>query len=155
MGNTSFNSLSATVLVDIGRVLADIHATSAYLFAASAIGFRLSSDQNRLITVKLREGFDDLLRRISGYVASAEFGAETAAITLRVPQHLGCSHALEQTGDSGRATALIAAAVENTLTQYALMCFYDHEPRATAAAGTYRTAWLQARAHTMVLLSRL
>ncbi|MBR1543725.1 MAG: hypothetical protein IJ626_02390 [Muribaculaceae bacterium] len=155
MENTTSFSPAIVVTVDMGRVLSDVCATSAHLFASGQTQYRLSADNERLIAVKLREGFDDLMRRIAGYVTSAAFGTETATITLRLPQHLGRSHIAAQTGNPATAISLVAAAVEQTLTQYALMCFHDPRTGPARVEGTYRAAWLQARSRTLILLSSL
>ncbi len=143
------------VTVDMGRVLSDICATSAHLFAAGQTQYRLSADNERLIAVKLHEGFDDLMRRIAGYVVSATFSTETATITLKLPRHLGRSRMAAQNGTPETAASLVASAVEQTLTQYALMCFHDPRTGPARVEGTYRAAWLQARSRTLILLSSL
>jgi hypothetical protein len=94
-----------------------------------------------IVDRRVREGLDDLLARMSGYIEqqNVNFNVESQNIMLTLAVE---SRPLLSLGSSLKA-AIIAA-----LANYALMSLYGDED------SIYGTAWRMHRARVMVLLTR-
>ena len=109
--------------------------------ANNATAWGVNSSNEPIIDRRVREGLDDLMARMSGYIIgqNINFNLESGNIMLAI----GLEHRPLLTIADNLKSAIIAA-----LANYTLMSLYGDED------SIYGTAWRMHRARVMVLLAR-
>ena len=129
------------IAIDLDDIQQAIYTEGSWHPAENATAWGVNSSNEPIVDRRVREGLDDLLARISGYVLSQNinFNIESQNILLTV----GVEHRplLSLADDLKRA--IIAA-----LANYTLMSLYGDED------SIYGTAWRLHRARVLLLLSR-
>ena len=129
------------ISIDLDDIQQAIYTEGTWHPADNATAWGVNSSNEPIVDRRVREGLDDLLARISGYIESKNinFNLESQNILLTV--------AVERrpllTLASDLKQAIIAA-----LANYTLMSLYGDED------SIYGTAWRLHRARTLLLLSR-
>ena len=129
------------IVIDLDEIQQAIYTEGTWHPAANATAWGVNSSNEPILDRRVREGLDDLLARMSGYIESQNinFNIESQNIVLglavRYRPLLSLSRDLKN--------AMIAA-----LANYTLMSLYGDED------SIYGTAWRLHRARVMLLLSR-
>ena len=127
--------------IDLDEIQQAIYTEGTWHPAANATAWGVNSSNEPILDRRVREGLDDLLARMSGYIESQNinFNIESQNIVL------GLAVRYRPLLSLGRdlKNAIIAA-----LANYTLMSLYGDED------SIYGTAWRLHRARVMLLLSR-
>ena len=129
------------ITIDLDEIQQAIYTEGTWHPAANATAWGVNSSNEPIIDRRVREGLDDLLARMSGYLVSQNinFNIERQNIVLGIEFHR-------------RPTLSIASdlksAIVKALANYTLMTLYGDED------SIYGTAWKLHRARTLVLLAR-
>ncbi|MBQ9555645.1 MAG: hypothetical protein IJV05_05415 [Muribaculaceae bacterium] len=129
------------IAIDLDDIQQAIYSEGAWHPAENATAWGVNPSNEPIVDRRVREGLDDLLARISGYIVSKNinFNIERQNILLT----LEVSHRPLLTLASDLKQAIIAA-----LANYTLMSLYGDED------SVYGTAWRLHRARTLLLLCR-
>ena len=129
------------IAIDLDDIQQAIYTEGSWHPAENATAWGVNSSNEPIVDRRVREGLDDLLARISGYVLSQNinFNIESQNILLTV----GVEQRPLLTLASDLKRAIIAA-----LANYTLMSLYGDED------SIYGTAWRLHRARVLLLLSR-
>ena len=129
------------IAIDLDDIQQAIYTEGSWHPAENATAWGVNSSNEPIVDRRVREGLDDLLARISGYILSQNinFNIESQNILLTV----GVEHRPLLTLASDLKRAIIAA-----LANYTLMSLYGDED------SIYGTAWRLHRARVLLLLSR-
>ena len=129
------------IAIDLDDIQQAIYTEGSWHPAENATAWGVNSSNEPIVDRRVREGLDDLLARISGYVLSQNinFNIESQNILLTV----GVEHRPLLSLASDLKRAIIAA-----LANYTLMSLYGDED------SIYGTAWRLHRARVLLLLSR-
>ncbi|MBQ9822279.1 MAG: hypothetical protein IJM58_09170 [Muribaculaceae bacterium] len=129
------------IAIDLDDIQQAIYTEGNWHPAENATAWGVNSSNEPIVDRRVREGLDDLLARISGYVLSQNinFNIESQNILLTV----GVEHRPLLSLASDLKRAIIAA-----LANYTLMSLYGDED------SIYGTAWRLHRARVLLLLSR-
>ena len=129
------------IVIDLDEIQQAIYTEGTWHPAANATSWGVNSSNEPILDRRVREGLDDLLARMSGYIESQNinFNIESQNIVL------GLAVRYRPLLSLGRdlKNAMIAA-----LANYTLMSLYGDED------SIYGTAWRLHRARVMLLLSR-
>ncbi len=129
------------IAINLDDIQQAIYTEGTWHPADNATAWGVNPSNEPIVDRRVREGLDDLLSRISGYIVNKNinFNIESQNIMLT----LAVEHRplLSLADDLKRA--IIAA-----LANYTLMSFYGDED------SIYGTAWRLHRARTLLLLSR-
>ena len=129
------------IVIDLDEIQQAIYTEGTWHPAANATTWGVNSSNEPILDRRVREGLDDLLARMSGYIESQNinFNIESQNIVL------GLAVRYRPLLSLGRdlKNAMIAA-----LANYTLMSLYGDED------SIYGTAWRLHRARVMLLLSR-
>ena len=129
------------IVIDLDDIQQAIYTEGTWHPADNATAWGVNPSNEPIVDRRVREGLDDLLSRISGYIVNKNinFNIESQNIMLT----LAVEHRplLSLADDLKRA--IIAA-----LANYTLMSLYGDED------SIYGTAWRLHRARTLLLLSR-
>ena len=129
------------IVIDLDEIQQAIYTEGTWHPAANATAWGVNSSNEPILDRRVREGLDDLLARMSGYIESQNinFNIESQNIVL------GLAVRYRPLLSLGRdlKNAMIAA-----LANYTLMSLYGEED------SIYGTAWRLHRARVMLLLSR-
>ncbi len=129
------------IVIDLDDIQQAIYTEGTWHPAVNATAWGVNPSNEPIVDRRVREGLDDLLSRISGYIVNKNinFNIESQNIMLT----LAVEHRplLSLADDLKRA--IIAA-----LANYTLMSLYGDED------SIYGTAWRLHRARTLLLLSR-
>ena len=129
------------IVIDLDEIQQAIYTEGTWHPAANATAWGVNSSNEPILDRRVREGLDDLLARMSGYIESQNinFNIESQNIVL------GLAVKYRPLLSLGRdlKNAMIAA-----LANYTLMSLYGDED------SIYGTAWRLHRARVMLLLSR-
>ena len=129
------------IVIDLDEIQQAIYTEGTWHPAANATAWGVNSSNEPILDRRVREGLDDLLARMSGYIESQNinFNIESQNIVL------GLAVRYRPLLSLGRdlKNAMIAA-----LANYTLMSLYGDED------SIYGTAWRLHRARVMLLLSR-
>ena len=129
------------IVIDLDEIQLAIYTEGTWHPAANATAWGVNSSNEPILDRRVREGLDDLLARMSGYIESQNinFNIESQNIVL------GLAVRYRPLLSLGRdlKNAMIAA-----LANYTLMSLYGDED------SIYGTAWRLHRARVMLLLSR-
>ena len=129
------------ITIDLDEIQQAIYTEGAWHPAENATAWGVNPSNEPIVDRRVREGLDDLLARMSGYVErqNINFNLESQNIML--------TFAVEKrpllTLGSNLKAAIIAA-----LANYTLMSLYGDED------SIYGTAWRLHRARVLLLLSR-
>ena len=129
------------IAIDLDYIQKAFYTEGNWHPAENATAWGVNSSNEPIVDRRVREGLDDLLARISGYVLSQNinFNIESQNILLTV----GVEHRPLLSLASDLKRAIIAA-----LANYTLMSLYGDED------SIYGTAWRLHRARVLLLLSR-
>lgn len=129
------------IAIDLDDIQQAIYTEGSWHPAENATAWGVNSSNEPIVDRRVREGLDDLLARISGYILSQNinFNIESQNILLTV----GVEQRPLLTLASDLKRAIIAA-----LANYTLMSLYGDED------SIYGTAWRLHRARVLLLLSR-
>ena len=128
------------ITIDLNEIQQAIYTEGQWHPANNATAWGVNSSNEPIIDRRVREGLDDLLARMSGYVIgqNINFNLESGNIVLAI----GLEHRPLLTIADSLKSAIIAA-----LANYTLMSLYGDED------SIYGTAWRMHRARVMVLLA--
>ena len=129
------------IVIDLDEIQQAIYTEGTWHPADNATAWGVNPSNEPIVDRRVREGLDDLLARMSGYIEqqNVNFNIESQNIMLTLAVE---SRPLLSLGSSLKA-AIIAA-----LANYALMSLYGDED------SIYGTAWRLHRARVLLLLSR-
>lgn len=129
------------IAIDLDEIQQAIYTEGTWHPAENATAWGVNSSNEPIVDRRVREGLDDLLARISGYIVSKNinFNIESQNILLSV----AVKHRPLLTLASDLKNAIVAA-----LANYTLMSLYGDED------SIYGTAWRLHRARVLLLLSR-
>ena len=129
------------IAIDLDEIQQAIYTEGTWHPAENATAWGVNSNNEPIIDRRVREGLDDLLARISGYVESKNINfnldSQNIMLTLAMERRPLLTIASEL------KSAIIAA-----LANYTLMTLYGDED------SIYGTAWRLHRARALLLLSR-
>jgi hypothetical protein len=129
------------ISIDLNEIQQAIYTEGQWHPANNATAWGVNSSNEPIIDRRVREGLDDLMARMSGYIIgqNINFNLESGNIMLAI----GLEHRPLLTIADNLKSAIIAA-----LANYTLMSLYGDED------SIYGTAWRMHRARVMVLLAR-
>ena len=129
------------ISIDLNEIQQAIYTEGQWHPANNATAWGVNSSNEHIIDRRVREGLDDLMARMSGYIIgqNINFNLESGNIMLAI----GLEHRPLLTIADNLKSAIIAA-----LANYTLMSLYGDED------SIYGTAWRMHRARVMVLLAR-
>ncbi len=129
------------IAIDLDEIQQAIYTEGTWHPAENATAWGVNSSNEPIVDRRVREGLDDLLARISGYIVSQNinFNIESQNIQLTV----GVERRPLLTLARDLKSAIVAA-----LANYTLMSLYGDED------SIYGTAWRLHRARVLLLLSR-
>lgn len=129
------------IVINLDEIQQAIYTEGTWHPAENATAWGVNSNNEPIIDRRVREGLDDLLARISGYVESKNINfnldSQNIMLTLAMERRPLLTIASEL------KSAIIAA-----LANYTLMTLYGDEN------SIYGTAWRLHRARALLLLSR-
>ena len=129
------------IVIDLDEIQQAIYTEGTWHPADNATAWGVNSSNEPIVDRRVREGLDDLLARMSGYIVSQNINfnlqSQNIMLTVEVERRplLSLANDLKQ--------AIIAA-----LANYTLMSLYGDED------SIYGTAWRLHRARVLLLLSR-
>ena len=128
------------IAIDLDEIQQAIYTEGTWHPAENATAWGVNSSNEPIVDRRVREGLDDLLARISGYIVSQNinFNIESQNILLTV----GVERRPLLTLARDLKSAIVAA-----LANYTLMSLYGDED------SIYGTAWRLHRARVLLLLS--
>lgn len=129
------------IAIDLDEIQQAIYTEGTWHPAENATAWGVNSSNEPIVDRRVREGLDDLLARISGYIVSQNinFNIESQNILLTV----GVERRPLLTLARDLKSAIVAA-----LANYTLMSLYGDED------SIYGTAWRLHRARVLLLLCR-
>ncbi len=129
------------IVIDLDEIQQAIYTEGTWHPADNATEWGVNATNEPIVDRRVREGLDDLLARISGYIVSQNinFNLESQNITLS----LALERSPQPTLANDVKRAMIAA-----LANYTLMSLYGDED------SIYGTAWRLYSARTLLLLCR-
>ena len=129
------------IVIDLDDIQQAIYTEGVWHPAQNATAWGVNPSNEPIVDRRMREGLDDLLARMSGYIVSRNinFNIESNNIML--------SLALDKRPLLSLANELKSAIV-SALANYTLMSLYGDED------SIYGTAWRLHRARTLLLLCR-
>ena len=129
------------IAIDLDEIQQAIYTEGTWHPAENATAWGVNNSNEPIVDRRVREGLDDLLARISGYIVSQNinFNIESQNILLTV----GVERRPLLTLARDLKSAIVAA-----LANYTLMSLYGDED------SIYGTAWRLHRARGLLLLSR-
>ena len=129
------------ISIDLNEIQQAIYTEGQWHPANNATAWGVNSSNEPIIDRRVREGLDDLMARMSGYIIgqNINFNLESGNIMLAI----GLEHRPLLTIADNLKSAIIAA-----LANYTLMSLYGDED------SIYGTAWRMHRARVMMLLAR-
>ena len=129
------------IIIDLDEIQQAIYTEGTWHPANNATAWGVNSSNEPIVDRRVREGLDDLLARISGYIVNKNINfnlqSQNIMLTLAVERRPLLTIASEL------KNAIIAA-----LANYTLMTLYGDED------SIYGTAWCLHRARALLLLSR-
>ncbi len=129
------------IVIDLNEIQQAIYTEGVWHPAENATAWGVNSSNEPIIDRRVREGLDDLLARMSGYIVSQNinFNLDSQNIILGI--------AIKKRPLLSLARELKNAIV-SALANYTLMSLYGDED------SIYGTAWRLHRARTLLLLCR-
>ncbi|MBO5540317.1 MAG: hypothetical protein J5980_05165 [Muribaculaceae bacterium] len=128
-----------TLKINLDAVLNRIYAESAWRAAHRNDVYTLTPDNERMLSIKVGQGLNELLARMAGYVTAWNYNPNLLQDNILLN--------LKLDGD-GLDEDILQGDITEALAFYALLQFYGEQDT------YYGTAWRKHRAHIMLLLCR-
>jgi hypothetical protein len=135
------NTFTMEISVNLDDVLQHIYAQSAWHCAHNKQLYRLTSDNSTMLSLKVKEAFDNIYTQNMAYVSFANFNPNISAANIRFsftfshPYHEALPHDVEQI-------------IEHALAAFALMrCYGDLDDY-------HATAWRKYSAQLRMVFAR-
>ena len=129
------------LVIDLDDIQQAIYTEGIWHPAENATAWGVNPSNEPIVDRRVREGLDDLLARMSGYIVSQNINFNLSSQNIVLGLEL-----------SKRPLLSLASELKNTivaaLANYTLMSLYGDED------SIYGTAWRLHRARTLLLLSR-
>lgn len=129
------------IVIDLNEIQQAIYTEGVWHPAENATAWGVNSSNEPIIDRRVREGLDDLLARMSGYIVSQNINfnldSQNIILGLAIKKRPLLSLARE-----------LKNAIVSALANYTLKSFYGNED------SIYGTAWRLHRARTLLLLCR-
>ena len=129
------------IIIDLDEIQQAIYTEGTWHPANNATAWGVNNSNEPIVDRRVREGLDDLLARISGYIVNKNINFNLESQNIRLT--LAVERRPLLTIASELKNAIIAA-----LANYTLMTLYGDED------SIYGTAWRLHRARALLLLSR-
>ena len=131
--------MKMTLKINLDAVLNRIYAESAWRAAHRNDIYTLTPDNERMLSIKVGQGLNELLARMAGYVTAWNYNPNLLQDNILLN--------LKLDGD-GLDEDILQGDITEALAFYALLQFYGEQDT------YYGTAWRKHRAHIMLLLCR-
>ena len=131
--------MKMTLKINLDAVLDRIYAESAWRAAHRNDVYTLTPDNERMLSIKVGQGLNELLARMAGYVTAWNYNPNLLQDNILLN--------LKLDGD-GLDEDILQGDITEALAFYALLQFYGEQDT------FYGTAWRKHRAHIMLLLCR-
>lgn len=131
--------MKMTLKINLDAVLNRIYAESAWRAAHRNDVYTLTPDNERMLSIKVGQGLNELLARMAGYVTAWNYNPNLLQDNILLN--------LKLDGD-GLDEDILQGDITEALAFYALLQFYGEQDT------YYGTAWRKHRAHIMLLLCR-
>jgi len=131
--------MKMTLKINLDAVLDRIYAESAWRAAHSNDVYTLTPDNERMLSIKVGQGLNELLARMAGYVTAWNYNPNLLQDNILLN--------LKLDGD-GLDEDILQGDITEALAFYALLQFYGEQDT------YYGTGWRKHRAHIMLLLCR-
>ena len=131
--------MKMTLKINLDAVLDRVYAESAWRAAHRDDVYTLTPDNERMLSLKVGQGLNELLARMAGFVTAWNYNPNLLQDNIMLvikPDGIGLDE------------SVLAGAVTEALAFYALLQFYGEQDT------YYGTAWRKHRAHIMLLLCR-
>lgn len=128
--------MKTTLKINLDAVLERIYAESAWRAAHRDDVYTLTPDNERMLSIKVRQALNELLARMSGYVTEWNYNPNLLEDNIWLTLQL----------DGSVDEATLKGAITEALAYNALLQFYGEQDT------YYGTAWRKHRAHVMLLL---
>ena len=129
--------MKMTLKINLDAVLNRIYAESAWRAAHRNDVYTLTPDNERMLSIKVGQGLNELLARMAGYVTAWNYNPNLLQDNILLN--------LKLDGD-GLDEDILQGDITEALAFYALLQFYGEQDT------YYGTAWRKHRAHIMLLL---
>lgn len=131
--------MKMTLKINLDAVLDRIYAESAWRAAHRNDVYTLTPDNERMLSIKVGQGLNELLARMAGYVTAWNYNPNLLQDNILLN--------LKLDGD-GLDEDILQGDITEALAFYALLQFYGEQDT------YYGTGWRKHRAHIMLLLCR-
>ena len=129
------------IVIDLDEIQQAIYTEGVWHPANNATAWGVNPSNEPIVDRRVREGLDDLLSRMSGYIVSRNINFNLDSQNIVLGLELGKRPLLSLGRD-------LKSAMVSALANYTLMSLYGDED------SIYGTAWRLHRARTLLLLSR-
>ncbi len=129
------------IVIDLDEIQQAIYTEGVWHPADNATAWGVNPSNEPIVDRRVREGLDDLLSRMSGYIVSRNINFNLDSQNIVLGLELGKRPLLSLGRD-------LKSAMVSALANYTLMSLYGDED------SIYGTAWRLHRARTLLLLSR-
>ena len=129
--------MKMTLKINLDAVLDRIYAESAWRAAHRNDVYTLTPDNERMLSIKVGQGLNELLARMAGYVTAWNYNPNLLQDNILLN--------LKLDGD-GLDEDILQGDITEALAFYALLQFYGEQDT------YYGTGWRKHRAHIMLLL---
>ncbi len=144
MKNTNSSSTTKhalTISIDKDDIIDNVCATSAWHCAHTPALRRLTPDNERLIMLKVREGYRDMYSRIMGYTSFANFNPNASSNNVQITFELNRPY-------SKTLPVELQQIMLELLSSYALKTFYGEH------YSYFATSWLKCRSQLILVFAR-
>ena len=131
--------MKMTLKINLDAILDRIYAESAWRAAHRNDIYTLTPDNERMLSIKVGQGLNELLARMAGYVTAWNYNPNLLQDNILLN--------LKLDGD-GLDEDILQGDITEALAFYALLQFYGEQDT------YYGTGWRKHRAHIMLLLCR-
>lgn len=129
------------ITIDLDEIQQAIYTEGQWHPAANATAWGVNPSNEPIVDRRVREGLDDLLSRMSGYIVSQNINFNIERQNIMLSLSLKKRPLLSLASD-------LKNAIVKALANYTLMSLYGNED------SIYGTAWRLHRARTLLLLCR-
>ena len=129
------------IVIDLDEIQQAIYTEGTWHPAENATAWGVSPSNEPIIDRRVREGLDDLLSRMSGYIVSRNINFNLDSQNIMLGLELDKRPLLSLSRE-------LKSAMVSALANYTLMSLYGDED------SIYGTAWRLHRARSLLLLSR-
>ena len=131
--------MKMTLKINLDAVLDRIYAESAWRAAHRNDVYTLTPDNERMLSIKVGQGLNELLARMAGYVTAWNYNPNLLQDNILLNLKLD---------SDGLDEDILQGDITEALAFYALLQFYGEQDT------YYGTGWRKHRAHIMLLLCR-